>query len=148
MIAAAGLGARVGGFLLGKAWNIGAIIALAASIYLGIQLMQANGTIKDRNATITRLESRNTQLERDLAQARTNVTTVQTALNQANASLRNLSERSQAKLGEAQRAVNAAKAKSAEADRRAQNMLQFKPQGADQCARMLDVDRKFLESLK
>jgi septal ring factor EnvC (AmiA/AmiB activator) len=143
-----GIAAKAGGWLLGKLWPIGAIAALAASIYLGIALMGVKHDLKTCGNDKVALQSQNTQLTRDLAQARTNVSTLQNALNQQNAQLRNLSAQSQAQIAALSKQVDAANARGAVAEKRARATLSYKPQGKDSCERLIDVDRRFTESLK
>lgn len=140
--------AKVGKWLLGKVWNIGTIAGIAVSIYLGIQLQGAKHDLETCRDDKKTLQAQNTQLHVDLAQARTNSSTLQNALNQQNAQLRTLSEQAAKERAELSRQVAAANARGAAAEQRARSTLSYAPQGATQCDRVLDVDRRFLESLK
>jgi hypothetical protein len=139
--------ARIGLWLLSKMWPIIGIVGVAGCIYLGVSLLVAKGEIRHLGKTIEQRDKTITQLTRDLAQCRTNSSTLQNALDQQNAQLRTLSDQSIAKLDALGRGVDAANRNSASVDQRVRNFLAFNPQGADVCARVLQIDKRFVESL-
>jgi len=129
-------------------WKIGGIAALAGCAVLGLLLLGAK--IENRSLTNT-VEQRDKQivvLNRDLAQAQTNVATLQGGVDQQNRAIETVSKLGIERTAAAEQKVGAAKAETARARQKAEDVLRYKPKGDDAGARMLDVDRKFVEGLK
>ena len=116
-------------------------IAVLLAVLLGVQtfkLASANGHLRKAEVHIT-------MLTKDLQTCRLNTATLETAISRQNEAVTLWKEES------AQRGVLMVKARqatqkeAARADRAATALANFKPKGADLCARMLDIDAKVKE---
>lgn len=137
----------VSGFLAGKLFKLLGVAGIIGSVVLAVMLLGAKIEIRSLNKTVQQRDDQIVVLNRNLAQARTNVAMLETGITQQNIKIRNLEEDGKRRLAEASKQVAAAKAETVKASRRADEMLRYKPKGDSAGERMLDVDRRFLETL-
>lgn len=139
-------------WLEAQGWKIGAGVATLVALILGWQLIVADA----RNDQLARavdtlqqsIDAPVTGWAARLAQAQTNVATLQTSLDGQTAAVNAAAAESARRQTEAEAAVQAAQAAIAAARRRADDILALKLTGADTCTRLLEVDAAFLEMLK
>jgi len=89
----------------------------------------------------------NSELSLALAQARTNEATLSGAIAAQNDRIAALSAESARRTKRAKVAMAAAKPGVTAAERRAAEILAYRPKGADECARLRDVDARLLDGL-
>ena len=135
-------------WLKSKAAELIAIGAIGLAGWLGFLLLNEQAETRHLTKQVTRLEADNKDLVADRAQCRTNVATLQGTLAQQNDQILILQRDGDRRKQEAAAAVAAANAARAAAEKRAGSILAHTPQGATPGDRMLDVDARFLETLK
>lgn len=134
--------------LLGLNWKIGAILGGLGTIILGVAcffLRVENGQLKLK---IESLNKEITVVRIDLEQARANSATLQSAVNDQNATITAISKESQARLAEANAKLAVAQKARRSAEARAAVLLGTKFTGSTLEQRVLEVDSKVLETLK
>lgn len=141
------LPAKIGGWLLSKMWPMIGIAGIAASLYLGFSLLVAKVDIRSLNKTVAQRDKQITQLTQDLSQCRTNQASLKTALDDQNSRLRTLSEESMTRLEALTRGVDVANRNSAAVSQRVGSWLSYRPEGVDVCARVLQIDKRFVQEL-
>ena len=135
-------------FLATRGFKILGSLATVGCIVLGLMLLSAKMDVRSLTKTVAQRDAQIVVLNSDLAQARTNVATLRSGVDRQNAEIRRLSEESKTRTAAAETKVAAAKAETASAKQRAANALAYQPKGETPAERMLDVDRRFLETLK
>lgn len=138
--------------LKAKIWQIATGASLLISAGLGVALLMEK--IETRHLTKSR--DRLEQLIHDpktgyiaqLAQARTNYATIEGDLTDANRRIQDISDAGATNLAAAEAGLKTARIETAHANERAAAILNLKVKGSDQCERLIEIDRAFVEMLK
>ena len=86
--------------------------------------------------------------ERNLGTCQTNGLKLQVEIGRQNAAVDTAAAEGRQRTADAEKAVQAARTATQRAEKAAASILNRQPVGIDTCARVLDVDRQFLENLK
>jgi hypothetical protein len=108
-------------------------IGAGVSIVLLLALLSSCALGKAKNREIEKLTVHVAKLSADLGTCRTNKVTLQNAIDRQNAAVAALAAEGQRRAAEARKALDAAQAGVAAANKRAGQLLAIKP-GADRCA--------------
>jgi predicted RNase H-like nuclease (RuvC/YqgF family) len=129
-------------------WKLGTLLATGLALMLGAMLLLTKhevGRLKRENAE---LSSRIDTLTRDLGQCRANVATLSRSLDEQTDEIARQSKYSERRLRAAKGALASAQRRVVSLETRAAGTLSHTPVGADACARIDDVRRRYLEGLR
>lgn len=144
--------AAIKGLLGAQIWKLTTFAAGLGCVVLTGYLIAArveNSHLTHANAVLSdRIDNPKTGYVASMAQCHTNTLTYDAALKMQNAAVEAQSNRDKAALDAANAALAAAQSRIAVLQNRAAAMLDYKPVGADNCARTQDVIAKYVGSLK
>jgi hypothetical protein len=138
-------------FLTGSAWKLAfggsAIVGLVLSALLLASCFENRSLSSQRDALAQQINDPKTGYIAQLAQARTNVSQLQTAVETQNKNYTTLKKNSEARLAASQAALTAARSHSRKVERQLGHFLSTKPQGATLEARIRDIDDRAMKEL-
>lgn len=138
--------------ILGLKWKIGAIaaaLALAAAAFFLFQAQMENRHLVTENTRLdARINDRTSGYVVQLAQATTNVKTLEAALNTQNERLREQATTSGQRLAELSATVTRIQRENQKLRTDATSLMATRPQGDTLEQRILDIDRRNLETLE
>lgn len=136
--------------LLGSplAGRIGAAMAVLLGLLAMAQCTAKGAALKQVDRLTAQITEPKTGYAARLAQANTNYSTCRTALSKQTDEVDRVSREGRQRVAQAETALKAARSDVEALERRAAAMLAYQPRGADTCARMEDVRRRYLETLK
>jgi len=136
-------------FLTGRLWKVAtagaAVIAAVLMVMLGVSYMQNRDLTAQRQALSSAINDPVTGYVAQLAQARTNVKTLEVRVAQQNEAIDKLSAESAARLATSRRELAAAQAQTRTMERKLAGFLATKPQGATLEARVRDIDDRAMK---
>lgn len=122
---------------------LGALMLVLSGLALAYFSGVGAGVQKDQKRSAPIIKA----LKKDLSQCRSNNATLEATLGVQNKAVETLRDESDAKVEEANKAAQAAKKQTVKAEAAKAYILAHPPVGHDQCARLLNVDETFLETL-
>lgn len=135
-----------------RIWQIGtlgaAVIAIGLLVMLGLTHVELNHARHDVAALNARIEDPQTGYIARLATCHGNVGRLQATLDQQTAAVAAKSAADAKALAKAEADLAAERGRSAALQVRANATLAYKPAGADACARIEDIRRRYVEGLK
>ncbi|MGN6819308.1 MAG: hypothetical protein ACTHJR_11630 [Sphingomonas sp.] len=140
------MGIPLPSFLSGQLWKIATGAAGVIALVLGFMLISTtieNHQLSNRNKDLmTQIEDPNTGYVAKLAQAHTNVATLQNQLKESLASYQKLEKESNAKLADTEIKLKAAQDQTEQMKGQLRRFLATKPQGSTLEAQINDIDRR------
>jgi len=140
------------GWVQAQAWKLGTFGAAAVALLLGVLLLvekAETGRLTAANAALSdAIYNPQTGYIAQLSQCHTNVESLKASLDSQSTKVKALEADSNRRLAAAEEDLAEARATAARLEVRADATLDYRPAGADACARVEDVRRKYLEALK
>jgi hypothetical protein len=138
-------------FLTGSVWKLAfggaTIVGLVLSALLLASYFENRSLTSQRDTLAAQINDPETGYIAQLAQSRTNVAQLQTALDRQNVAYLKLQDDSRAALDAANTKLAAAQAHSRKMERQLGQFLSTKPQGATLEERIWDIDRRAMKEL-